>query len=78
MSKRDILDYFKTWNVPAKLPRVEEPLEVQTLQTSEIHSGLDTSNVHSIFDIKILVGKKFTNGWTNFTSRKSMDNRRLV
>lgn len=37
MSKRAITDYFKTSNEPNKLPRVEEPLEIQT---SEIHSGL--------------------------------------
>lgn len=36
---------------------MEEPLEVQT---SEIHSGLDISNMHSIFDMKLLVGKKLT------------------
>lgn len=57
MSKRSIIDYFKTSNVPAKVSRGEEPLEVQT---SETHSDLDTSNVYSIFDIQLMVGKKFT------------------
>lgn len=51
MSKRSISSYFTTSNVPAKLPRVEDPEEPLKIQTSEVQSGLDTSNVHSVFDI---------------------------
>lgn len=60
MSNRSISGYFTTSNVPAKLPRVEEPEEPLEIQTSEVQSGLDTSNVCSVFDIKLLVGKILT------------------